>query len=51
MEANKSIGMSISKSNIKLENMQEQYNNLRTKFDEKENIIVSLKNEIGLYNE
>lgn len=51
MEANKAIGLTITKSNIKLENMQEQYNNLRSKLDEKESIIVTLKNEIGLYNE
>ncbi len=35
MDANKAISMTITKSNIKIENMQEQYNNLRSKFDEK----------------
>ena len=51
MESNKTYNILASKNNIKLESVEEDNRFVRMKLEEKERVILSLKNEIALYNE
>lgn len=50
-EANQSASMAIVKSNFKIESMAKEMEDLRRRQEEKEKTILTLKNEISLYND